>query len=246
MGQRVWGIKLGSGGICVEFCRRHGIVGVGWQDVDPKLLASGTRDELWSHVKSVCAFYKQDREVGVGTGQLFRFGRECAAGDYILYYNPIGKCVQICRVASDSLYRDFELEDQTDIWHYRRVEYPVPAIKILDFYGRLKGSLLGPRMSFWEIAEAFDIVDQIVRGQSPNLIAAPDKDVQDAYHRLQTLIIRRSEALNDKDWEWLVVDYLKRKARWWMNGGWARISPSSMSKRGSITASWARRCGGCK
>ncbi|MBX7074053.1 MAG: restriction endonuclease [Pirellulales bacterium] len=209
MAQRVWGIKLGSGGVCVEFCEQRSIVGIGWQDVDPAILTTATRDDLWSHVKSACTFYTQDREVGAATGQLYRFGRECTPGDYVLYYNPLRKCVRVCRVVSESLYRDFDLEDETDIWHYRRVEYPSPEIPILDFYGSLKGSLLGPRMSFWDMGEVYDKVDLLAHGQSPNLVSVPDKEMQEAYHRLKALVIGRSEALTDKDWEWLVVDYLK-------------------------------------
>jgi hypothetical protein len=41
------------------------------------------------------------------------------------------------------------------------------------------------------------------------LAVAPDPDLEAAYRQLQTLVIRRAEALNEQDWEWLVVDYLK-------------------------------------
>jgi len=206
---RVWGIKLGSGGTCVSFCERHRIVGVGWREVQATVLATGTREELWAHVKARCDYCKDDRAVSAATGQLFRFGQECKEQDYVLYYNPLAKTVRICRVESGPLFRDFELNDENDIWHYRRVEYPVNPIPILDFYGTLKGSLLGPRMSFWEIGQAFETVDQMARGESPNLVAAKDPELQAAYRQLQTLVVKRSEALNDQDWEWLVVDYLK-------------------------------------
>ncbi|HEY3245429.1 MAG TPA: restriction endonuclease, partial [Phycisphaerae bacterium] len=147
--------------------------------------------------------------IGNATGQLFRFFQECKEQDYVLYYNPTGKRVQVCRVISGPLRRDFELDDETDIWLYRRVEYPVPAIPILDFYGTLKGKLLGPRMSFWDMGDVFATVDQLVRGEMPNVVAAPDAELQSAYQQLQTLVLRRAEALNERDWEWLVVDYLK-------------------------------------
>jgi predicted Mrr-cat superfamily restriction endonuclease len=207
---KVWGIKLGSGGAHVAFCERHSIVGVGWKEVDPGLVATGTRDELWSHVKAVCTWYEGNRmEVGKATGQLIRFGQECKEGDYVLYYNPPGKCVRVCRVVSGPLYRGFEPGDVANVWHYRKVEYPVGPIPVLDLHGTLKGSLLGPRMAFWSMGEVFETVDQLARGESPRLAAAPDPELAEAYRHLQGLVIRRAEALNDQDWEWLVVDYLK-------------------------------------
>jgi hypothetical protein len=140
---------------------------------------------------------------------LFRFGQECKPGDYVLYYDPPRKAVRVCRVSSGPLYRDFERDDRTDIWHYRKVEHPVGPIPLLDLHGSLKGSLLGPRMSFWDMGSVFDTVDQIARGQSPHLVAVPDPELEAAYGQLQTLVVRRAEALNEQDWEWLVVDYLK-------------------------------------
>lgn len=212
---RVWGIKLGSGGCCIPFCERHGIIGVGWETVDPNILISATREQLWSHVKQVCtSWYQDDRQVGKATGQLHRFGQECKEGDYVLYYDPPKKQVRICRVVSGARYRDFdlaqkELAEKIDIWHYRKVEYPIDPIPVLDFYGSLKGRLLGPRMSFWNMGPVFDMVDQMCRGQSPNQVGAPDPEVQSAYERLQDVVNRRLEILNDSDWELLVADYFK-------------------------------------
>jgi predicted Mrr-cat superfamily restriction endonuclease len=97
---RAWGIKLGSGGRCVPFCERHAIVGVGWKGVDPNVLQSATRDQLMTHVTKQCTFYSTPKQRGNATGQLWRFGRECAAGDYVLYYDPPNKHVRICRVVS--------------------------------------------------------------------------------------------------------------------------------------------------
>jgi hypothetical protein len=207
MGNKVWGIKLGSGGSCVDFCERHHIVGVGWKMVDPSLVATGSKDTLWSHVKERCGFYTTDREVGRAVGQLFRFGRECDVGDYILYYVPRSKSVRICRIKSGPRFRDFELDDQIDIWHHREVEQTVNPIPVLDLHGSLKGGLLGPRMSFWDMGPVFETVDRIARGQSPH--AAGDPVVDEAYQRLRTLVLSRCDILNDQDWECLVVDYLK-------------------------------------
>jgi predicted Mrr-cat superfamily restriction endonuclease len=193
----------------VPFCERHHIVGVGWATIDARLVKSGTRDQLWSHVKQTWASYTKNREIGGATGQLFRFGQECNEGDYVLYYDPPAKHVRICRIVSAPLYRAFNMEDKTDIWHYRRVEYACAPIPILDLHGSLKGSLLGPRMSFWEIDGAFQTVDLIACGKSPGFTAAPDPDLETAYHQLKDLVIRRAHALNDDDWEWLVVDYMK-------------------------------------
>lgn len=94
-----------------------------------------------------------------------------------------------------------------DIWHYRKVEYPVDPIPILDLHGSLKGSLLGPRMSFWDMGPVFETVDQIARGESPHAAANPE--LEGVYRNLEELVIRQTDVLTDQDWEWLVVDYLK-------------------------------------
>jgi predicted Mrr-cat superfamily restriction endonuclease len=210
MPERAWGIKLGSGGICVPFCEKHGIVGIGWKDVDSDVLAVADRDTLWRHVAEKCDWYNGDRRaIGTAAGQLYRFGRECREGDYILYYDPPRKHVRVARVKSEARFRDFDLADGVDIWHYRSVDIAANPIPILDFYGGLKGSLLGPRMSFWELGDAHGTVAQLFRGESPHLTLAPDPKLTDAYNALRGLVVQRAEALNAEDWEWLIVDYLK-------------------------------------
>ena len=205
---RAWGIKLGSGGRCVPFCEKNGVVGVGWKSVDTAVLRSAGREQLALHVAERCAWYKTPRERGAATGQLFRFGHECAVGDYVLYYDPPKKHVRICRVTSDAFARDFEMEAPDDIWQCRRIEYPVPPIPVVDFYGALKGRLLGPRTSFWEI-RPFKIVDQLASGRLPNFDGASDPELAAAFQHLRELVVRRAEGLDEKDWERLVADYFK-------------------------------------
>ena len=208
MAARTWGIKLGSGGVCVPFCEKHGIVGVGWKDVDQRVLAVADWDTLWKHVAGTCAWYKGDRRaIGMATGQLYRFGRECCEGDYVLYYDPPRKHVRIARVTSGPHFRDFDLVDDADIWHYRTVELAEKPIPILDFYGGLKGSLLGPRMSFWELGDEHAAAPQLFRGERVGV--ALDPKLTEAYDALRGLLVQRAEALGAEDWEWLVVDYLK-------------------------------------
>jgi hypothetical protein len=101
------------------------------------------------------------------------------------------------------------MRDETDIWHFRRVEYVLEPIPILDFYGSLKGKLLGPRMSFWQLHAGYEIVDALVRGLKPHLLSAPDSDLQASYSQLRYLVAQRLEVLSAGDWELLVVDYLK-------------------------------------
>jgi len=203
-----WGIKLGSGGRCVDFCERHDIVGVGWETVDHSILVSGDRDRLWQHVHDMCGWYEGDRRaIGAATGQLYRFANECEVGDLVAYYDPPRKHVRIGRVLSEPLYRDFELDDDTDVWHFRRVELADRSFPILDFHGGLKGSLLGPRLSFWKLPDPNGVAEQLYLGQRPQ--AAADADVSSAYENLRSLLVRRAEELNADQWEWLVVDYLK-------------------------------------
>jgi predicted Mrr-cat superfamily restriction endonuclease len=171
-------------------------------------VANGSRDDLARHIREVCTFYKTDRARGSGTGQLYRFGKECSLGDYVIYYDPPHKWVVLCRVTSEPKYRDFDAQIDEDIWHYRKVERVGNPIPILDFYAPLKGALLGPRMSFWEVGH-FEDLDLIAQGKDPHIAAAPDPEFQKAYEQLSALVLKRMEALNDKDWELLAVDFFR-------------------------------------
>jgi hypothetical protein len=179
--QRVWAIKLGRGGIYIDFCEKRNIVGLGW--------------------------------VGISsTTQVFQFVEQCAIGDYVIYYDPPRKQVRICRVSSEAVYRNFDLtepEANIDIWHYRKVGYPVPPIAIADFPSSLKGRILDARMFFWELTGAYQTIDQIARSRTPQIAATADSQIMQAYATLRALIVARSEALNEKEWQSLVVDYLK-------------------------------------
>ncbi len=205
--RRVWAIKLGSGGRCVDFCERHGVVGLGWDTVDTEVLRTSSWDALRDHVRQTCKWYETEGQRGRAVGQLYRFARECQVGDFVLYYDPPRRQVRICRVTSEVFRRDFEPEAPDDIIQCRRVEHVGKPIPILDFYGGLKGSLLGPRMSFWELREVYDVVDRLGRGEPPD--GVPDPEVQRAFGDLRQLILRRLEVLDDEDWEWLVVDFFK-------------------------------------
>jgi predicted Mrr-cat superfamily restriction endonuclease len=176
--------------------------------VDASIAASESRETLRRHITKVCDWYKTERERGGATGQLLRFAQECQPGDYVLYYVPAKKHVVFCRVTSGPLFRDFDLIDETDVFHYRRVEYPRPPVPILDLYGPLKGQVLGPRMSFWEI-RPYEVVHQIASSESPAIAAVADPELDTAYRSLRELLLKRAEALNEQDWEWLVVDYFK-------------------------------------
>jgi len=207
MKNRAWVIKLGSGGRCVPFCEKHGIVGLGWKEIPINELQTISKEELLAKVTEAYPNYQTNRKRGSATGQIYRFARECRVGDYILYYDPPAKLVVICRVTSELMGRDFDFTDQADIWLVRKVEQLI-TVPILDFYGGLKGRILGPRMSFWEL-RPFDVVDQIANGNSPGLVGASDPELEAAYSKLRDLVLHRAEALNPQDWEWLVVDYFK-------------------------------------
>jgi predicted Mrr-cat superfamily restriction endonuclease len=120
---------------------------MGWQDIEPSIATHASFDELWKEMREVYSD-KPDGTISMWTGQLYRFAQVCSGGDYVLYYDPPRKTVRICRVTSDPFYRDFETDVELDVWHCRQVEYPVEPILIVDFYGPLKGRLLGPRLGF--------------------------------------------------------------------------------------------------
>jgi predicted Mrr-cat superfamily restriction endonuclease len=152
---------------------------------------------------------------GQWTGSLYRFGQTCTVGDYILYYDPGQKRVQVCRVLSGLEYRTFDLAAKdtasadVDIWHYRKIEFAMEPIPILDLYGGLKGRLLGPRGTFWELHDEFSTIDQLTKGLQPHLLLASDIEIRDTLTQLRGLVVKRAEALNERDWECVVADYFK-------------------------------------
>lgn len=215
MAQRAWAIKLGSGGRCVPFCEKHSIIGIGWKNVNHDVIASGSRDEIYQDLSTITEYVDSESSFGQWTGSLFRFAQTCTEGDYVLYYDPGQKRVQVCRVISQVLHRTFDLSakdvlgEDVDIWHYRTVAYATEPIPILDLYGTLKGKLLGPRGTFWELRDEYDTIHQLSQGLLPHLLTASDPEIRDAFERLRNLVVKRAEALNERDWEYVVADYFK-------------------------------------
>jgi predicted Mrr-cat superfamily restriction endonuclease len=215
MANRAWAIKLGSGGRCVPFCEKHGLVGIGWKDVPPSAVTSGSKSELLKCLEDVKDYEGFEARFGQWVGSLNCFGFECQPGDFVLYYDPAKKHAQICEVTTSPKYRDFDPSatdtagEQVDIWHYRKVRLACEPIPILDFYGSLKGKLLGPQGTFWQLHGQFELIKQIAMGISPGLSLAKDSDIQKARGALEELIRVRTETLNDRDWELLAADYFR-------------------------------------
>jgi len=212
---RAWAIKLGGGGRCVPFCEQHLIIGIGWKNVPTSAIVSGSRDDIYNNLAARPEYSDLFGSFGQWVGSLYRFGQACSYGDYVLYYDPGQKRVQICRVQSALQYRDFGLDatdtvgEPVDIWHYRKIEFATEPIPILDLYGSLKGKLLGPRGTFWELHEEFDTIDQLAKGLLPHVLSASDPEIRETYARLRGLVVSRAEALNERDWELLVAYYFK-------------------------------------
>lgn len=206
----VWGIKLGSGGRCVPFCEKHGIVGLGWQLQANQLQTLKTFDLIWKHIKSA-SIYETDRKVSIAAGQISRFVLDCKVNDFIVYYEPNNKSIRICKVLSDALNReaDFDSDTEIDIWMYRKVEYLGKRIGINDFDGTIKGSVLGPRMSFWRISSDSARIEAIASGRNPAELDAPDPELVSAIETLKDLLVKRMSVLDSTDWEELTADYFR-------------------------------------
>lgn len=67
----------------------------------------------------------------------------------------------MAKVTSELKRREFDPEVDIDIWLYRDVTLGARPIPIVDFYGGLKGSLLGPRMSFWALGDRAEVAEQL-------------------------------------------------------------------------------------
>ncbi len=206
---RAWAIKLGSGGRCVPFCEKHGIVGVGWGNLDVAMLSGGKRDQLRDALKK--SYGNDARALGSAVGQLWRFARECSIGDYVIYYDPPQKRVQVAKVTSELKRRDFEPTVNIDVWLYREVKLATAPIAIVDFYGALKGAVLGPRMSFWELRGQAATVEQLFLGNPVGPWVAPDPQILASYQTLRDLVLARTKLLDASDWERLAADYFREQ-----------------------------------
>ncbi len=204
---KTWGIRLGSYGSQIDFCENQKIVGIGWNSVPAELMKSNNKDEI---VQFLMEFYPTRKKAGIAASQLTRFYHSINVGDYILYYNPPKKNVTIAKVESAASYRDFDLHKKdSDIWHYRKVSYPCPPIPITRFDAVLKWSLLGPKLSIWNIEQDSKRVDLLAQGLDPKQLEVPDIDISNAHEKLSELISKRLQSLDEIDLELLVSDYFE-------------------------------------
>lgn len=199
-----WGIKLGSGGVAVEFCEQRGIVGVGWGDVDLGVVEADDEAQLRTHLASV---YGPDYPSG-WPGALRRFVNACRIGDFVTYYVPQRKSFVICRVIGPALKRTTDVDDDTDIWITREVE-TLCETGVVDFFAPLKGRVLGPRMSFWQLHGEAETLATLATGGDPLRLGAPDPVVVASLRTLRDLATTRLHALNDKDYELLAADFFR-------------------------------------
>ncbi len=199
-----WGIKLGSRGAAVEFCEERGIVGVGWRGVSLEVVREESDQHLRDCLEDV---YGIDYPVS-WPGTLRRFVNLCQVGDYIVYYVPQRKSFVITQTKSEAYERTSDLEDETDIWIVRDVERK-DEISTLDFFAPLRGKVLGPRFSFWQLHDMGEALDALVRGVDPLHLDAPDPDVSEAINTLTELATTRLHALNASEYELLTADYFR-------------------------------------
>lgn len=204
MSVNAWGIKLGSGGSAVDFCEERGVVGVGWRDVDINVAKRNDREFLKMHLSAV---YGEDYPA-VWPGTLLRFVSWCQPGDFIIYYVPKRKSFVIVEVVSDAYKRDTSLDDETDIWMTRDVAIRM-TIPSVDFYAPLKGRVLGPRMSFWQIHGEGATVDALASGRDPLLEEAPDPVIVGHLEELRKLATTRLHSLDAKEYELAAADYFR-------------------------------------
>jgi len=201
----MWAIKLGSAGRCVSFCEERGVVGLGWRMIDHDVLATGSSDELWAHVKERCPWYSSTTAISQARGQLWRFARECEVGHIVVYYDPSRKDAVFCRVDGDVERRSDEDGDPTvDIWFMRRVTI-LRRIPVLNLHGTVKGRLLGPRMSFWRLRPAQLVSELAEHGTAIHR----DEEVEEAFAALVDIVARRATQLNDRHWEAVVANYFR-------------------------------------
>lgn len=199
-----WGIKLGSGGSAVHFCEQRGVIGVGWKDVDLEVVEADNEQLLRDHLAEIY----QDGYSTMWPGALRRFVNWCQPGDFVVYYVPQRKSFVVAEITSRAYRRASDLNDQTDIWIVRDAVVRSET-SILEFFAPLKGRVLGPRMSFWQLRGEGETLRVLASGMNPLHLAAPDPEVISALETLRDLATTRLYTFNDKDFELLTAEFFR-------------------------------------
>lgn len=218
---RTWAIKLGSMGELVPFCERHGLVGLGWPDVRPEVALAGDRASLLRYVESHYERGASEAQRRSIVGQIHRFCVEAAKGDEVVYFDPARAHVVVATIESDVFARDFGRPEVAGVWYWRRVARRAAPLPIGELSAGMQRRLRVPYITFWNL-RSFDLLSSkgassgarrasAARAGAPPGGPAPDPEIEDAYQRLEALLVRRVAWLQDQDVEALAVDWVRAR-----------------------------------
>jgi predicted Mrr-cat superfamily restriction endonuclease len=208
-----WGIKLGSGCVFGEWCRKQKppVIGLGWPDINLEKALKGDLEGLKEDLRKA---YPQDkpRQIGSSAGILFSFAYKAQPDDFVWHYDPNSGLAYLSKIKSAAKERDFALsEEAVDIWHVREVELG-PSMPLGHLHGDIVASLRFPKLSFWSMNYIHQETERIWDSKSA-LGISPSETVafKNAYVELTRLMQKRIRVLDYKDWEILIKEYLEKQ-----------------------------------
>lgn len=221
---RTWAIRLGSMGELVPFCERHGLVGLGWPNVRPGVALAADRAALLRYVESHHDSGASEAQRRSIVGQIHRFCVEAAIGDEVVYFDPARAHVVVATIESDVFARSFGRPEVAGVWYWRRVARRAAPLPIGALSASMQRRLRVPYITFWNL-RSFDLLARAggssasrgarrapaARTGAPRGGPAPDPEIEDAYQRLEALLVRRMAWLQDQDIEALAVDWVRAR-----------------------------------
>lgn len=143
----MWMVRSGSGGRWADECRERGIVGLGWDAVDPNLYA--TKAELLSAFSAVHPELTEGQAAS-GASQLWRFKSELEPGDEVVTYDSSARLYHFGKLTSAARYSADEIDDLS---FHREVEWHDHAIKRDDLSDDARNRL-GSVLTLFKVPEA--------------------------------------------------------------------------------------------
>lgn len=155
----IWGIHAGKTGDAERLFLRDGMVAVGWDKVGDLSKLGDTREAFKSAVSQAYP-NKKPGAIPNNAGQLFRFAREIAIGDYIAYPSKRDRMIHLGEITGGYLY---STEGEPGYPHRRPVKWLAKAPRTRFTQGALYE--IGSALSLFQIKNYADEFIAVIEGK---------------------------------------------------------------------------------
>lgn len=142
----MWMVRSGSGGRWADECRERGIVGLGWEAIDPNLY--GAKVELLEAFRKVHPELSEGQAAS-GASQLWRFKNELDIGDDVITYDSGSRLYHFGQLASEAKYSAGEIDDLS---FHREVDWTKDPIRRDDLSDDARNRL-GSVLTLFKVPE---------------------------------------------------------------------------------------------